>query len=188
MNRILELETREKISIRHLSKSDVEGVWNNFNEVVEEGLYLPVFFPVRSQLEKESWYQKIKTENELCIIAENLRLKAPYNIIGQCEISNSVWDAGLHVGILGIIVKNKYRDLGIGANLIDMAIRESKKLNNKEKIVLSCFSTNERALKLYKRLGFKIVGVRKKQFYMDSIYFDEVLMELWIDDYLTQNK
>ncbi|MHA2007936.1 MAG: N-acetyltransferase family protein [Promethearchaeota archaeon] len=188
MDRILELETHEKISIRHLSKSDVEGVWNNFNEVVEEGVYLPVFFPVRSQLEKESWYLKIKNEKELCIIAENLNLKAPYNIIGQCEISNSEWDAGLHVGILGIIVKNKYRDFGIGANLIDMAIRESKKLNNKEKIVLSCFSTNERALHLYKNLGFQIAGTRKKQYYMDSQYYDEVLMELWIDDYLSQNE
>lgn len=188
MDRILELETREKISIRHLSKYDVEGVWNNFNEVVEEGLYLPVFFPVRSQLEKESWYHKIKSENELCIIAENLSLKAPNNIIGQCEISNSEWDASLHIGNLGIIVKNKYRDLGIGTNLIDMAIRESKKLNNKEKIILSCFSTNERAIHLYKKLGFEIVGVRKKQFYMDSMYYDEVLMEIWIDDYLSQNK
>jgi ribosomal protein S18 acetylase RimI-like enzyme len=188
MSRILELETSEKIKIRHLTKSDIEGVWNNFNEVVDEGIYLPVFFPVRSQMEKESWYHNIKNSNELCIVAENLGLKSPYNIIGQCEISNSEWDAAQHVGILGIIVKNKYRDLGIGANLIDMAIKESKTLNNKEKILLSCFSTNKRAIHLYKKIGFKIVGVRKNQFYMDSQYYDEILMELWIDDYLTQNK
>jgi ribosomal protein S18 acetylase RimI-like enzyme len=188
MNKTLELKTGEKIVIRHLNKSDIESVWNNFNEVVEEGTYLPVFFPVRSKLEKDSWYNKIKNEKEICIVAEDKKLRPPYNIIGQCEISNSEWDAGLHVGILGIIVKKKYRDLGIGAGLIDIAIRESKKVNNKEKIVLSCFSTNERALHLYKRIGFNIVGVRKKQFYMDAKYYDEVLMELWIDDYLNQNK
>ncbi len=188
MKRILGLKTGEKIIIRHLSKSDVEGVWNNFNEVVNEGIYLPVFFPVRSQIEKDSWYHNIKKEKETCIVAENQNLKIPYNIIGQCEISNSNWDADLHVGNLGIIVKNKYRDLGIGANLIDVAIRESKKLNNKEKIILSCFSTNERALQLYKKLGFETIGVRKKQFYMDSKYYDEVLMEVWIDDYLVKNK
>ncbi|MFX1530276.1 MAG: GNAT family N-acetyltransferase [Promethearchaeota archaeon] len=188
MNKTFELKTGEKIIIRHLSKSDIEGVWNNFNEVVEEGIYLPVFFPVRSRLEKDSWYRKIKNEKEICIIAENKELNRPYNIIGQCEISHSEWDAGSHVGILGIIVKKKYRDLGIGIKLIDIAIRESKKLNNKEKIILSCFSTNERALHLYRKLGFKEVGVRKKQFLMDSKYYDEVLMELWIDDYLNQSK
>jgi len=188
MNKTLELKTGEKIVIRHLNKSDIEGVWNNFNEVVEEGLFLPIFIPVRSRLEKDSWYRKIKNEKEICIIAEDHKLKPPYNIIGQCEISNSEWDAGLHVGILGIIVKQKYRDLGVGTNLIDKAIRESKTLNNKEKIVLSCFSTNERALHLYKKLGFRKVGIRKKQFYMDAKYYDEVLMELWIDDFLNQNK
>ncbi|MFX1260155.1 MAG: GNAT family N-acetyltransferase, partial [Promethearchaeota archaeon] len=110
------------------------------------------------------------------------------NIIGQCEISNSDWDAAAHVGILGIIVKKKYRDMGIGRELIKIAIKESKKLNNKEKIILSCFSTNERAIYLYKKLGFKIVGTRKNQFYMDSTYYDEILMELWIDDFLNKKK
>ncbi len=187
MKRVLKLKTGERVTIRHLSKSDIEGVWNNFNEAVDEGIYLPVFFPVRSHLEKDSWYRNIKKEKEICIIAENQNLKIPHNIIGQCEISNSNWDADLHVGILGIIVKNKYRDLGIGTNLIDIAIRESKNLNNKEKITLSCFLTNERALHLYEKLGFETIGVRKKQFYMDSKYYDEVLMELWIDDYVKKN-
>ena len=184
MKNVFELKNGEKILFRPIKKSDIEGVWNNFNEVLEEGIYLPVLYPVRSQLEKESWYLNIKKENEICIIAENLNLKSPYNILGHCEISNSEWDAATHVGILGIIVMRKYRELGIGTKLIDMAIKESKKLNNKEKIILSCFSTNERAIHLYKKLGFKVVGVRKNQYYLNSKYYDEVLMEIWIKDYL----
>lgn len=187
MKNVLELDIGEKIIIRHLNKSDVEGVWYNFNEVIDEGMYLPVFFPVRSQLEKESWYRYIKKENEICIIAENPRLELPYNIIGQCEISNSDWDASAHVGILGIIVRKKYRGLTIGRKLIDFTIRESKNLINKEKILLSSFSTNERAIHLFKKLGFKVVGVKKKQFFMDSKYIDEVIMELWIEDYINEN-
>ncbi|MFX1322056.1 MAG: GNAT family N-acetyltransferase [Promethearchaeota archaeon] len=184
MKKVLELKNREKIIFRHIKKSDVEGVWNNFNEVIEEGIYLPVFYPVRTQLEKESWYHNIKKENEICIIAENPEHNPPDNIIGHCEISNSEWDASSHVGLLGIIVKSKYRDLGIGRNLIDISIKESKKLNHKEKIILSCFSTNERAKFLYTKLGFRIIGIRKNQFYIDSTYYDEILMEIWIDDYL----
>ncbi|MFX1308219.1 MAG: GNAT family N-acetyltransferase [Promethearchaeota archaeon] len=187
MKKVLELKTGESIIIRHLTKADVDGVWNNFNEVIDEGLYLPVFFPVRSQLEKDSWYHNIKKEEEICIIAENPSLKQPYNIIGQCEISNSNWDAAAHVGILGILVKKKYRNLTIGRNLIDLAIRESKRLNNKEKILLSSFSTNDRAIHLFKKLGFKVIGIRKKQFVMNSEYVDEFMMELWIDDYLDEN-
>jgi RimJ/RimL family protein N-acetyltransferase len=113
-------------------------------------------------------------------------MASPPNILGQCEISNLEWDAATHVGSLGIIVQKKFRDLGIGFNLIDKAIRESKRLN-KEKIILSTFLDNERALYLYKKIGFKTAGIRKKQFYMDSSYYDEVLMELWIDDYVNKN-
>ncbi len=184
MKKVIELKNGDKITIRHVAKSDVKGVWNNFNEVIDEGDYLPVFYPVKSQLEKDSWYRNIKSQHQICIIAEDPKLKSPDNIIGQCEVINSEWDASVHVGILGIILKQKYRDLGIGRKLLDIAIHESKKLNNKEKIILSCFSSNERALYLYKKIGFTVVGVRKKQFHMDSEYYDEVLMELWIDDYL----
>lgn len=187
MNKVIELQNGEKIIIRHLKKSDVEGVWKNFNDVIHEGAYLPILFPMRSQLEKDSWYRSIKKENQICIVAENPNFRPLYDIIGQCEILNSEWDAAIHVGILGIILKKKYRDLGIGRQLIDSAIRESKKLNNKEKIILSCFSSNERALYLYKSIGFKVVGARKKQFYMDSKYYDEVLMELFTEEYIDIN-
>lgn len=184
MKKVLKLKTGEKIFIRHIAELDIDGVWNNFNEVVEEGIYLPVLFPVKSRFEKQSWYNNIQKDREICIVAVHPDLKTPYNILGQCEISSLDWDAATHVGSLGVIVRKGYRDLGIGFQIIDMAIRESKSVNNKEKIILSCFSTNQRAIHLYKKMGFKVIGKREKQFYMDSKYHDEILMELWIDDYM----
>jgi RimJ/RimL family protein N-acetyltransferase len=184
MKRVIDIKNGKRIILRHLKKTDKDGVWKNFNEVLEEGIYLPVFTPVISEIEKDSWYENIKREKELCIVAEIPDLKTPFNLIGQCEISNLEWEAGAHVARLGIIVAKKYRDMGVGFNLIDVAIRESKKLNNKEKIILTCFSTNDRAIHLYKKLGFQVVGVRKKQFYMNSTYYDEIMFEIWIDDYL----
>ncbi|NHJ23309.1 MAG: N-acetyltransferase [Candidatus Lokiarchaeota archaeon] len=187
MKKVFQLKNGEKIILRHVSEADIEGIWHNFNEVVEEGIYLPVFFPVRSEYEKQSWYNHLLQEKELCVVAVLPEFKSPLNIIGQCEVSNLEWDAANHVGRLGIIIQQKYRDLGIGLHLIDLAIRESKKLNDKEKIILSCFSNNTRALSLYKKVGFKTVGIRKNQFFMDANYYDEVLMELWIDDYIHQH-
>lgn len=184
MQKVLEIETGESIIIRHISESDIDGVWDNFNEVVNEGIYLPVFFPVRSDFEKQSWFNWLKREKELCIVAINPKLKGAHKVIGQCEIMNLDWDAGIHVGRLGIIVQKNYRNNGIGLSLIDMAIRDSKRINDKEKIILSCFSNNERALHLYKKMGFRVVGTRKKQFIMDSKYYDEVLLELFISEYL----
>lgn len=187
MKKVLKIDTGETVILRHIKKTDIDGIWRNFNNVLEEGTYLPVFTPVKTEIEKNSWYDTIKREHEICIVAEITDRKSPLNIIGQCEISNLEWEAATHVGSLGIIVSEKYRDLGVGKNLIDIAIRESKKLNNKEKIILSCFSNNGRALHLYEKIGFKVVGVRKKQFYMDAVYYNEVMMELFVEDYLQKN-
>ena len=182
-----ELKNGERIIIRHVEESDINGVWNNFNEVIEEGVYLPIFFPVRSQYEKQSWFDVLKREKEICLIAKQTKMFGSDAVIGQVEISNLEWDAAAHVGSLGIIVKKKYRDKGVGYHLIDMAIKESKKLNKKQKLILSCFSNNERAIHLYNKVGFKIIGRRTRQFFMDSKYYDEILMELWIEDYLHDN-
>ena len=186
MSKKIILKNGTEILLRLIEKEDLEGIWDNFNEVVDEKIYLPVLFPVRSKFEKQSWFHNIQKERELCLVAIHPTMLSPYNILGQCEISNLEWDAATHVGSLGIIVQRNFRDLGIGFILIDKAIRESKRLN-KEKIILSSFLDNERALFLYKKIGFKTTGIRKKQFYMDSSYYDEVLMELWIDDYLKKN-
>lgn len=188
MKKLLEIKIKDrddlKIIFRHVKKSDVDGVWNNFNEVLEEGIYLPVLSPVRSEWEKTSWFENIKKENELCIVAVSANLNNPHDVLGQCEISNLEWEAAIHVGSLGVIVKKGFRDLSIGRKLIDLAIRESKRLNHKEKIILSCFSSNKRGLHLYESMGFKRIGVRKNQFYLNSIYYDEVMMELSIEEYL----
>jgi ribosomal protein S18 acetylase RimI-like enzyme len=185
MKKVFQLKSGEKIALRHATDTDIDGVWYNFNEVVEEAIYLPTFFPVRSEFEKQSWYNNLLKERELCVVAEHPKLKNPLNILGQCEITNLEWEAAAHVGSLGIIVQQKYRDKGLGRHLIDYAIRDAQKLYQKEKIILSCFSNNQRALYLYTKMGFKTVGIRTKQFLMDDIYYDEVLMELWIDDYIT---
>ncbi|NVM02529.1 MAG: GNAT family N-acetyltransferase [Candidatus Helarchaeota archaeon] len=60
------------------------------------------------------------------------------------------------------------------------ALREAK-LKGFEKVNLSVFHTNTNAIKLYKKLGFKIVGTRKRQFKIEKHYFDEVLMDYFIE-------
>ena len=47
------------IKIRHFRRKDLEGIWGNFNEVVEQQIFLPVFTKVLSDYEMESWYDSI---------------------------------------------------------------------------------------------------------------------------------
>ena len=48
-------------------------------------------------------------------------------------------------------------------------------------IHLGVKADNENAIKLYKKLGFEKIGVYKNFFKINGIYYDEILMNLYLD-------
>ena len=74
-----------------------------------------------------------------------------------------------------MFVKKDYRDKGIG----EFMIRQALKYAHQEgiKIVkLSVFANNNRAIHLYKKLGFKKVGLLNGTLKDKGRYFDEIIM------------
>jgi len=181
MSKKIILKNGKEIYLRLIEKDDLEGIWNNFNEVVEEKIYLPVYNPVLNQWEKNSWYKDLIQVNNLCIVAVDITLSSPRKIVGQLTIEHSQWEAANHVGILGIIIQKKYRNLGMGYSLIELG-KEIAKERGKKKLILSTFATNKLGLHVYKMCGFKIIGTYEKQYYVDKTYLNEILMENWIGD------
>lgn len=168
------------IEIRDATVSDVEDIWDIFNTVVDEGIYLPVFAKVRDKSSKRSWFYELITNGDFCLVALLKSSDGIETFLGQVTIESSYeWDGMEHVGILGILVHPSYRNLGVGKSLIEEACEESRR-RGKKKIVLSVFHTNPRAIKLYEKVGFDIVGRRRGQFQVNGEYVDEVLMEKWL--------
>ena len=75
MKKLIKIKTKNgnklNLILRHVKKTDMHGVWKNFNDVLEEGIYLPVFTPVETEWEKKTWYDNLTRDNEMCVIAEN---------------------------------------------------------------------------------------------------------------------
>ncbi|MHA1729307.1 MAG: GNAT family N-acetyltransferase [Promethearchaeota archaeon] len=178
-NKTVEIKNGKKFILRHIKLSDLDCIWSNFNQVIDESIYLPVFEKVLTRFEKNAWYNDLKVSGNLCLVAEDPDIEPPNNVVCQCVIEDSQWEASSHVGILGVIVRKKYRNIGLGFDLIKYTLSEAKK-HGKKKIILSTFATNTSAITLYKKIGFKKVGIRKKHFYMKNKYINELLMEIWI--------
>ncbi|GAB6611404.1 MULTISPECIES: GNAT family N-acetyltransferase [Bacillus] len=87
-----------------------------------------------------------------------------------------------HAGTMGMGIREAYCNQGIGTKLIEFLISWAKGQEGLEKICLGVVSINDRAIKVYKRMGFIEEGRQIKQIkYEDGSYGDDVLMGLYIE-------
>ena len=75
-----------------------------------------------------------------------------------------IWKAVDDVHITNIVTIKKYKKQGIGSILLSKLIEISKSISGITSITLEVNSNNIPAQKLYKKFGFKNVGLRKKYY------------------------
>ncbi len=100
-------------------------------------------------------------------------------VVGWCDISPMNFEGFTHCGRLGMGVHEGYRKRGIGQRLVDQAIAKAKQ-QGIERIELEVFASNHPAIRLYKKVGFEVEGVKKNARKLDGAYDDLVEMALFI--------
>lgn len=80
------------------------------------------------------------------------------------------------VGFLGVGVRADYRGKGVGTKLMIIAMNRAKQLGYST-IRLECRSTNERAIELYQKLGFRKCTIQGKHIIVDGEQIPIVLMK-----------
>jgi RimJ/RimL family protein N-acetyltransferase len=98
-------------------------------------------------------------------------------VVGWCDINRHHREGYRHSGALGIGLLAAYRGRGIGARLAIAAIRAAR-LIGIERIELTVWASNIRAIALYRKLGFEQEGVRRRARLIDGQYEDTVEMAL----------
>ena len=159
------------IKIRPAQRGDAPYLHEGFKSVVDEGRWLPTFSVNANVTEWVHWIEKTNHSREVLLIAF---IGEEY--AGHLTLQPEEWNASQHVAKLGIIVKKPCRNLGVGRSLM-LASEDIGLEKEYTKIILSTFEDNTIALDLYKRLGYRLVGVRKNHFNMPKGFIDEVLME-----------
>lgn len=80
---------------------------------------------------------------------------------------------------LGIFIGDKdNRDKGYGTEAINMILEFGFKYRNLHSIKLDLMEFNERALKCYKKCGFKEYGRRRKCKFINGKYYDSIHMDI----------
>ena len=145
------------------------------NEVAEETDFLTFAkgeFPFSVVEEQEIITECLEANRSLMLIGKINDL-----IISQLFLDRSKKKRLSHIGDISITVSKKYWGKSIGKHMMQAAI-EWAKLNNITKLQLQVLSDNERALKLYNKLGFVIEGKISRALKIHNVYFDDYLMGL----------
>lgn len=84
--------------------------------------------------------------------------------------------------IYGVFVKKEFRGQKIGEQLIKNAISVISKRKDIIKIKLNVNPDQKSAVKLYEKYGFKITGKYSKELYVCGNFYDELIMEKFINN------
>lgn len=125
-------------------------------------------------IESESQYiSRLDRGKNLLMVAV-----AGVNVIGclaalQAEAGHQ--EATAHILHVGLHLREAYRGLGIGSEMLAYAEAWAKEAGFK-KLEASIFTANKRSLHLFSRAGFTEEGVRKLRVRVGKDYLDEVLV------------
>lgn len=155
---------------RAASIKDVESILNIYNQGIEDRI---------ATLEEDQknigymteWFNNHNGRFEVIVIENDDEL------VGWASLnpySNRYAYAG--VADLSIYIRRDYRGKGVGSNLLKDIERIALK-NHFNKIVLFTFPFNNLGQRLYRKNGYREVGVFKNQGKLDGRFVDVMIME-----------
>lgn len=166
---------KENIVVRTAKVEDALRTLQIQREVVAEGIYLTTSAEEFDKTvdQQRDWINKVlHNDYETMLVAETSK-----GIVGWIVFLAPNRIRLSHTGSIGMMIEKKYRNSGIG-KLLMKGILDWAELNPLiEKVSLGVFSTNERAIALYEKMGFTEEGRKVKEFKMENgSYIDDVLM------------
>ena len=164
----------KKLLLRSPVEEDAEILIDGLRTVCGETPYLAKDseeITMTVEQEKEFIGRIVRSEKDLMIVGF---LDGEY--VGNCSLNGKSMNRFKHRSVLGIALYQKYTGQGIGRIMLERLLSVAKE-KGYEQVELDVVATNERAIRLYKRLGFEICGTFPNQMkYKDGTYADAYLM------------
>ncbi|MGF3104591.1 N-acetyltransferase family protein [Rossellomorea sp. DUT-2] len=162
--------------IRNVKVEDAEVLLDIESSVISEGDY---FIVVSEEVEiKPLQEKKERIQSILDNIKETLII-AEVNgvVVGSIEFRSQNRKRLSHTGSVSMSISKNYRGMGIGKALLKALLDWAEENPLIEKVSLGVFSTNQRAISLYKKMGFLEEGRLIKEYKLNhGEYIDDVLM------------
>jgi RimJ/RimL family protein N-acetyltransferase len=168
-----------RIVLRDLANADAEEMLKFANLLVREKR-------TNREIGVASFDKRLTREEETKFVRSNVELAEKKQgvttvallggrIVGECSLRRRGPSDLRHTGILGIVVLDGFRGMGIGEGLMKEVLRKARRIGV-WLVELEVVSGNDIAVHLYEKLGFRKVGVIPDKVLRDGKLRDMVVM------------
>jgi RimJ/RimL family protein N-acetyltransferase len=169
------LRDGRSVVVRHARPEDAEAHIANFNAIAAERIYVMTETFPRTVEEIRTQFRDAGPRSSLWLVAE-----ADGRVIGGANLLRGRWEKNGHTAELGVAILAPYRGIGLGELLLRACLEWAREVGIR-KVRLGVFASNERAIALYRKVGFREEGRLRREVVLDGRPVDEVLMALWLD-------
>ncbi len=161
-----------KVVLRTPKWEDLDDFLEIINSLVDEGAdilraervsreeEIDFLSKVLSRLEKDEMFYLVAEVDGKVVAVSEISIRGGYE---------------KHVGVIGIAIRNGFRDLGIGTEIMNALVEQAQKMGLKV-LTLSAFATNKSAIHVYEKVGFVQTGTIPKKHFKEGKYIDEIIL------------
>lgn len=169
-----------QLMIREAIPSDAAGILAFSKESGSESDFL-TYGPEGLELSEafEEMYLEglLEKENEIMLVAV-----VEDEIIGIASVASNDKPKTRHVGEVGISVRKDFWGFGIGTVLLEEIDIWAREIGILKRLELTVVASNERAIHLYKKMGYEEEGRLRRIMKINDTYHDGIMMSLLLDE------
>jgi ribosomal protein S18 acetylase RimI-like enzyme len=158
-----------KILIRKANSDDMEAIWQIFEKIVQTADTYSFYPDTGRQYAIKYWMKEGATP----FVAE-----IDGKIAGTFTIRDNKAGLGSHIANASYMVHPDFQGMGVGKYMASESLEIAKEMGYRAMQFNYVISTNERAVKLWKSVGFEIVGTVPEAFYHKDLGYVPVYI-MW---------
>ncbi|GGM20762.1 N-acetyltransferase [Paraliobacillus quinghaiensis] len=163
----------KQLNLRAFEEFDIEKLHSWFNDT--ETLSMIGRTPMTYE-ETKQHVSKLRNEKTIIMCIENQEKQ-----IGWTHLSNISHEHGR--AEIGVLLAPEYRGKGYGEIAMESMIELGFNQLRLNKIFLTTRGINERAIALYKKIGFKVEGNLREHCFINGKYYDTIFMGLLFNEW-----
>ncbi len=169
----------EKTTLRAMEKRDIELLRNLRNHPDMRRWHCSHMLV--SDIEQEEWYERSGTDqrNKIFMVDDLNGNTVGYVQLRNIDYKNRSVEIGIHLG-------PEAQGRGYGRDAFLLLMRFAFNEMNMHRVYLQVFDFNDRAIKLYEKLGFREEGRFRDVIFQEGRYYDIVQMSILESEFRAQ--